>query len=317
LRIDFAEALLADQDYSIIIDGLRDCLGAPLPLVRVECITPPLHEPNLVCINEVLFNPPSGCPPFIEILNYSGFSVNSDQLAITGSFGTMPISISRTLPPNGIMAITPAPITLSAHFPHVALSACHRHDMRAPDRNADLLTLHTDRGTVLDSASYNDNMHHPALSDTRGISLERISPLMDGKDPGSWRSAAELSGWATPGSSNSQSISMPTGSSDPFTIENDVFSPDGDGYKDEVIIHFNSNAAGSIAWAYIADQTGRLVRSLSGHILAGTSSFLVWDGSDQNGVVRSPGLYLILIEIIGENGRSEVFKEPVVLAGGL
>jgi hypothetical protein len=116
---------------------------------------------------------------------------------------------------------------------------------------------------------------------------------------------------------NSQSSAMPTPSEGFFTIENEIFSPDGDGFEDELIVHFNTQASGQVVKAFIADLAGQMVRSLSGHTLIGSSTILAWDGADQIGTIRPPGPYLLMIEIIGADGRSDFFREAVVLAGGL
>ena len=90
----------------------------------------------------------------------------------------------------------------------------------------------TDRaGQVVDRAVYSDAMHLELLDDPMGISLERVSVERSGIDPDNWHSAASISGYATPGSKNSQSADL-LESGKLLRVDPEVFSPDNDGYQD-------------------------------------------------------------------------------------
>jgi len=316
LTIETIEPLKPDHHYSISIRGLLDCKGREISQQLLGVMTPSLAPNTQAIINEILADPESGCPTFIEIMNHSSSqSINAHHLALTGNFGTIPFDIERTIPPGCIIAFSKSPETLRQYFPTHNKKSIHQYDIGTLDRNNNLIILHTSSGQVLDSASYNVEYHHPAISETKGVALERISPLINGNKRDAWQSASESSGWATPGTTNSQSFTHPVAFDDIFVLESEVFSPDGDGFEDLLIVHLSPSVAGRILNAQVLDFSGRLLRRVSEYILAGNNTLIVWNGTNEAGLVLRPGPYLLHIELIHNNGRSVHYKQPIVLAG--
>ena len=84
------------------------------------------------------------------------------------------------------------------------------------------------------------------------------------------------------------------------TIANPVFSPDGDGYKDEAEIKLKSNEV--VVWeGSILDSSGEVVISTSSNK---TTSLIVWDGNNEEGVELSNGNYTLIATFTDVAGNS-------------
>ena len=61
---------------------------------------------------------------------------------------------------------------------------------------------------TIDSFDFNESNHSPLLSETRGVSLERISFAGPSNDSNNWFSSSQTEGFATPGYLNSQASGL-------------------------------------------------------------------------------------------------------------
>ncbi|HHH50463.1 MAG TPA: hypothetical protein ENK52_05755, partial [Saprospiraceae bacterium] len=136
-------------------------------------------------------------------------------------------------------------------------------------------------------------------------------------DANNWHSAAKTAGYATPGYVNSQFIQQNNSADELISLENKTFSPDGDGFKDFLLIHFNADQAGYLANIKIFDANGRLVKDFLHNELLGTSANFKWDGTTNEGIKARLGIYIIWIELFQPNGELRQLKRTCVVAGQL
>jgi gliding motility-associated-like protein len=123
-------------------------------------------------------------------------------------------------------------------------------------------------------------------------------------------------GFATPGLPNSQSKSV-TEIQDEITPEPKAFSPNGDGYNDELSIKFKFSKAGYIANVRIFDAIGKQMRFLvKNQSLAQEGSWL-WDGKSESGQRLNIGVYIILVEVFDQEGHTKIFKKTCTLTDRL
>ena len=78
-------------------------------------------------------------------------------------------------------------------------------------------------GEILDAFIYSEEMHFPLLTNTEGVSLERLSPNLSSDAADNWHSASSLVGFASPGYKNSINF-IESGSAASVKIEPEVFS---------------------------------------------------------------------------------------------
>jgi len=135
-----------------------------------------------------------------------------------------------------------------------------------------------------------------------GVSWERVSFEED-----IWLCCVSFRG-NTPGEKNS--VSTPYSTTLELSIQPNPFSPDGDGFEDEVIFRYTLPVRSNLT-IRIYDIQGRLIKTLvedepraSGEIL--------WDGrDDENKIVRA-GIYIIWAEAEGNSYSQK--KATVVVA---
>ena len=270
-----------------------------------------------IVFNELLFNPLPDCCDFLELVNISEKIIDASQL-FTASInhqtgdtsGIKCISQeSRCILPGSIYAFTTNPeIVVSAY---ISADSEHIHKVSSlssmPDDKGHLLLL--DRKLdVLDEVIYSEKMHHSLISDNEWISLEKVRPEMPSEKSQSWHSASESSGWGTPGAVNS--MWGPVNSSgDQIILSSRRITPDNDGNEDILLMDFNFEDPGNIISAAIFNETGSLILKLAENYLSGTEATLVWDGIDENGSLVQTGIYIILINIYNDKGKTGSFKK--------
>jgi flagellar hook assembly protein FlgD len=84
------------------------------------------------------------------------------------------------------------------------------------------------------------------------------------------------------------------------TVLNPVFSPNGDGLKDEVEIHFKSDSKVLWTGSIIDDQGNNLVSTSSDE----TTSLIIWDGTDKEGTGVDNGNYTLVATFTDAAGNS-------------
>jgi hypothetical protein len=304
-----------------IAAGLESCLGPPTTDAQsLPFGLPRKPAPGELIINEVLFEPQTGGSDFVELRNLSDKLINLERLVIQNTAketGNTSQLVERPLLvfPGEQAVITGSPQDILDRYfvprPELLLANA------LPTLEADTgnVTVYFE-GVMIDSFNYSDDYHFPLLSDTRGVSLERISPQAPTQEPGNWHSGASTVGFATPTGENSQF--QDPGQALPenlIRIANKRLSPDGDGFEDVLLIDYETAEPGFVANIRILDHQGREVRYLVRNQLLANRGQFQWDGTDSNGEKARIGIYVVWIELFNPEGDVQRSKESIVLAG--
>jgi hypothetical protein len=292
-----------------------------------------------IVINEILYEPSDlGWSPrvdFIELLNRSGRPLDLNgfyvqQRAASQSAGdSTRVAYNPTiLEPGGyglFFAVPPSTPTnagaLSRLFPALdgepptaVILGRRRGGFSIPSRRT-CLSLMSPAAIEVDYVCYDPGWHHPHLSDTRGISLERI----DADNPSTaqnWTSSTDASG-ATPATRNSVAISgQPGESARPgLTIAPNPFSPDRDGVDDTARIEYRLVSRRALVRVRIYDSLGKRVRTLIPGRASAGSGVTLWDGLDDRQAALPVGIYVVLLDAVdSDSAQTEVYKSALVLA---
>ena len=162
-------------------------------------------------ITEVLFNPYPEGTDFVEIYNNSEHEVDLSGLYLATRDETNALkqisqfsSVQRYLPVGAYLALTKSPEGVQ-RFYRSACNSCFLQMEKfptLPDESGCVVLLDQEQ-TVIDEMNYSDGMHHPFITETEGISLERISFGVPASRKENWQSASKSVGFATPGYKNS------------------------------------------------------------------------------------------------------------------
>ena len=288
LLLLFQEALPKSQVIDVSLSWSADCWGNQsnyqTSLIRYE-------EPTLgeLCINEILFDPPSNGSDFIEIYNSSNKYLRLAQCSIGNGQVSYPIT-KQAIGPQEHLALCPDTVFLKDYYPHTNTKQIAIQALPFFYNDSGTCALYCN-GLLLDQLNYAHTWHSPLLTDTEGVSLERLDTKMPTQSAQNWFSAAQNIGFATPGSANSQQLGSKQKGA--LYLVNPEFSPDQDGYHDFLEIHYELPAPNMLVQATIFTVGGQLVKQLCSNELFGTSGLLIWDGSTEYGSIANTGIYIL------------------------
>lgn len=320
----FGNHLFPYITYSVtVMHTLQDCVGNKLDFnASTDFALPQTADSFDVILNEILFDAPDGISEFIELYNRSNKVIDLAQFSIA-LLDMENDSITRQIPLK-----TNSFLLFPGHCVAITCDADHMTDFlnlldyssiaeytalfTLPDKEGEIVLLGNSSQTI-DKFHYSSHMHSEFLSETEGISLERISVDEPTNEANNWYSAASTAGFATPGYENSQA-SVPATESDNITLAPVVFSPDGDGTDDAAVLSLISGDAGFIANICIYDAQGTKIKTLASGALLGTETVMVWDGSRNDNTLADMGIYVIYIELFNQKGTVKKYRKVITLA---
>lgn len=270
-----------------------------------------------VLINEVLFDPILGGSDYVEIVNNSNSSFDIYNYLIAdydnGISNYKKIDQHYILSPGEFALLTEdSSQIINDYFTNDPATFIQMDLPTYPNDSATIYILNPD-SILLDKFSYTSDMHFELIKDSEGVSLERV--LLNNYSTNSnliWHSAAESVGWGTPGETNSQYY-LSTISNSIFSVLNDVFSPDSDGFEDLAIFTYKFKLPGKVGNASVFDNQGRLIKKILNNELLSTNGEFTWDGINQYGQKAAIGIYLVYFECFSNNGDILNFKETITL----
>ncbi len=266
-----------------------------------------------VIINEVMANPIPGCPEWIELFVpnienicldrwfiFDGEGNQSDCLS--GSSDLFSSSqyyiISESASIQNQFYDIQVPVLVPEHFPNL-------------NNVGDSVFLVDPAGHCIDNMTYTQDQVRDS-----GVSLERIRDAGLSLDRNNWLPSTNPQG-ATPGSINSVNVDSMV-SKISLTVSPDPFSPDGDGFDDQVYINYRIPTELARVRLMFFDVRGRCIRTMLNGDLSGSRRTLAWNGLDESGMPARMGIYILYFEVIDDrNGKIWQEKRRVVLARAL
>ena len=311
--------------YSLRVSGnFRDCPGNLSDSNHVVRFAFP--EPVVkgdVVINEILFHPMEYGSDFVEIYNCSQKILNMKDWRIAEGDYEAPENILSNeqitdepflLFPGDYLAMSEDPDGIFRVYPgenkYTIINVPDLPDFNSTEGE---VVLQGPDGNRLDEFIYTEELHYPLLTNTAGVSLERLSAFLPGDAEENWHSASSLNAYATPGYKNSNFISE-TGMNQATKLEPKVFSPDNDGVDDLLFIHLEETNEQLSGEVLIYNTDGKLIRTLAQHYLFGTQSILVWDGTSDMHERVDAGMYIVYGDFFSAEGSRDRFKKVCAVA---
>jgi hypothetical protein len=270
-----------------------------------------------ILFNEILFNPLPDEPDFIEFYNCSEKIINPSDLLL--------VSVNDELhDTSSVVLVCPENHCLLPRNYNVItsdkLALLRRYSSSDPDKIFEIPSLPSmpdDKGHLIlfnrslekiDEVYYDEKMHYPLLAENEGISLEKISTNGNSADKTLWHSASESSGWGTPGSPNSVLVEHQY-KVDKIHLSSTKITPDNDGNEDFLVIDFKLEGLGNVISIDVFDETGRFVKKIADNFLAGPEASIVWNGTAEDEKLVGTGIYILLITVFDDTGKSEKLKK--------
>ena len=320
VKMKFNAEIQRGKVYMLNIgENITDCSGNNVEVnTQIRFGIGVQAEYNDLAINELLFNPYSGGSDFVELYNRSDKVIDLKDLWIsnTNDDGSVKDSyqitnISRLILPQEYSAISTDIADLYNHY-----TIEHSENLY---KVAKMPSMPDDKGTIIitgrafdtiDIVSYNKSQHYRLLSSQDGVSLERINYDVPASDLSNWHSAAQDAGFATPGYVNSQFHEIGEIESQ-ISLSSEVFSPDNDGYEDQLVITYSLDVAGYSGTIAVYSSNGRLVQTLVNNRSLGSVGNIVWDGFDAQNRLCPAGIYIVYVELFNLEGKKIIEKHVV------
>ena len=304
--------------YSLgLPNDLEDFAGNRIQKRNFNFGMPEQVSPGDVLFNELLFNPFPGDPDYIELFNNSEKIIDASRLqlvSVSDASGdtseTATVSDEkRCIMPHSYYAITTDPEIISERY----FSANKDYLFRT----GNLPSMPDDKGHVvlydreldkIDEVFYNEKMHFSLLSSFEGVALEKTLPQNKSEESAYWHSATENSGWGTPGAPNSV-LRDTLPASDKVALSSTKITPNNDGSEDFLNIRMNLNGSGNVVSITVFDEVGNYVRKIATNLYTGAEASFIWDGTTDDGSYVRTGIYIILITLYNDTGKTERWKK--------
>jgi hypothetical protein len=279
-------------------------------------IVEPGYPRQTLVINEIMYDPDSDNSEYVEFYNISSDYVDVDNWKFEDENENVNklIDTSFIIPPQEYFVLIADSSTV-IKFNLFDFKYKNVLDVSSLGlvNTGELILLKDKRGNVIDSVFYSDKWNNKNIASTKGKSLERINPNLNGNDPLNWSTSVNSLG-GTPGKTNSI-FSENLNISASLTINPNPFSPDNDGFEDFTVINYNLSQPIAQVRIKIFDSKGRLVRTLLNNQASGSNGSVIFDGLDDSGKALRMGIYIIFLEALNDNsGVVETVKSVVVVA---
>lgn len=308
VMLTLGEPLQPSVIYTLRVREAADCLGNRWEEEAIPVALPEPPAPGDIVLNEILFDPQVGGKDFLEFVNRSEKVLQISDLSLSNGEQQEAISNSLLLFPGELFALSEEPEDVLARYPcpHPERLLFNELPTFGPDTGTVLLLYAQFPDTqllVIDSFRYDKDYHHPLLKERKGVSLERQRPELGSTDRHNWQSAAENWGFATPTGQNSQFFeSSFSDTVSFFQLEHPTFSPDGDGHRDVLRIHYRTDHPGYLLQAAVFDAAGRPVAMLARNESLGQEGLIGWTGSSGGNRPAPSGVYVLLLEAFHPEG---------------
>lgn len=318
LNAPMSEGLVYSLSMS---DGIRDCVGNSPKTKEFKFGVPHKLEAGNVVINEVLFDASEYVPEFIELYNRSGQVIELQHcyLGVFGNEDTEPgkqgvlSTANFQLVPGGHYVFTEnKKLLLNAFTSILERNVVELSNWPSLPNSGGSIGLYNHKGAEMDRVPYADDMHFQLLSNTKAVSLERLSPDKNGVLEKNWHSASSVRGYATPTEINSQFIGNEE-LEEKVTIKPKQISPNNDGYQDIIQVVCKFSKPGYLVHVRIYNRAGTLVETLANNDVAGTDGAYTWDGLGSAGQRLPMGYYIIVVEALHPEGDKAFSKEAILM----
>lgn len=323
VKMKFTQSFSKGTIYTIsVMDSIMDCAGNKVAEYNsCRFAIPDSAVAKDVIINEVLYDPKGDGADFVELYNRSEKTIDLKNLKLTNRKGASLSDNIKTITTDGYLLFPEEFVVLTTSIENIQ-TTYYTPNKRAFVEMTSMPTYSNDTGDVvlvdkwvnlIDDMSYSSDMQFPLLVTVDGVTLERISYERDSKDILNWHSASEIVGFATPAYKNSQH-SEAIASNANLSISPDIFSPDNDGYNDNLNITYKFNKPGYSTSISLYNSKGILVRKLIQNQMLGIEGTISWDGLSDAREKAPIGIYIIYLEAFDLDGDIIKIKKPCVVA---
>jgi len=311
--LDLESEIISGTVYTVCLNDISDFSGNTNQSTCIDISFIEDPKPGELIVNEILADPFSGEEDFVEIFNTTDKILSLEHVQLANLDKDEMVSLeSQTITAGAYMVFTESTNSLVDNY--IVLFPENIIEQSIPsynisDGNVSLIFDDGIDNMILDSFDYKDDFHFELLDITKGVSLERLDSSSETNNPQNWHSCSQIAGFATPGYTNSQAIAF-NPITEKFALNDHIFSPNGDGDQDLLIINYSFEKPGYLVDLNIYDESGYLVKNLERSLLPSTEGFVQWNGIDDEGNLSNLGVYIL--HISGFHPDGDVMNEKLL-----
>lgn len=261
-------------------------------------------DPGLI-ISEIMFNPMTGSPEWIELYNAGQFPIglNGWQIRDASAKQTAIITSNLLFGPGDYIAVTDDAEQLKVFY-RAIFRVIETETFPALNNDGDSINLVSPTSGIIETVAYDGKW-----SRTKGISIERID-VQGNTEIENWTVSAAPAG-ATPGKPNSIDISKVTPKI-AISVSHDPYDPSIHGGDCNIAVKLPFPTGRVTLSLY--DKYGRRVRDLVQGAERGTQFTETWNGKNNSGEMLPTGIYIINVRAISSRtGQKSSAKTTVTL----
>lgn len=305
--------------YRLDAFSAKDLAGNDLLFDNVRIAIAEDIDINALIINELMVNSSSSNGDYVEVYNRGNEAFDLKQLyygrIVDGILRecNRVVDYSRLIFPEDCIVICKDSLAIvekyEPEFPFLVVS-----NSKFPNLPQDgVFALCLADGTIVDCVAYSQKMHSDLIADPHDVALERIMTAGNSSDQSNWTSAAGLYGFATPTMRNSQNRDGVIGTQNEIEMTTRIFTPNGDGIDDEMIVSFKLGDCEWNATMTIFSSAGLPVCRPYNNRPMPASGQLLWNGTNEDGQLQAPGTYIVLISLYQNAGKTRQWKRSCVI----
>ena len=314
IQLTYAENFSSGINYQLAINDIVDISGNAAPELTYTFSVSEKPIAGDLVINEILFDPLVNGKDFVELLNVSDKLLNLEGMQISNTDKVNNISTIEgeiTLEPGEIIAFSEDILSTIEDYQPVDFRL-QENDLPSFNQDMGNVTLFTEAGELIDSFNYTEDMHISLLSNTKGVSLERVFAESASVEA-NFTSGVKSTNFATPGYENANSRDGSATFDGVLNVENDVFSPNGDGDEDQLIITLNFPDNSYLATIDIYNINGQRIKSLINNQVTAPMDIVRWDGTLDDGGKAYVGHYIVVLKAFRTDGETLYDKKHIKL----
>jgi len=312
ITLHFNSTFENGQPQEITINNLKNCKDETIP-IQLEFLHSEIPKLGELAINEIVQKSKSGVQ-FIELKNISNksFSINKIYLGIfkNGNLSKILKSESyKILNPNDFIVYTNDTILINEY------TILNKSKVEYVDFT---LTKEFEIGILNELGELIEKLESSFLKEEENInpypyaSWERVSTQIDISTPNNWLKAGLNANYGTPTAENS-SVNN-SDQKDEIVFSTKIIKPNSI-YVEENTLEISTNLT-SDNWILninLIDRNGNLIDRLYQNMPISSKGKLYWNGKAKTGKSLDEDLYIIIVELLNQNGVSKIIRKPIVI----
>jgi hypothetical protein len=288
--------------WDLRLENWHDCHGQTLPPSSRKMASGRAARPKDLYFNEIYFRPANGGTSYFELYNPQNEAIDLSSLRIGAAnsdwlpLQAIPLSDwPSVILPKQHLVFTRDTSLLQADFGPIPIqNRWQLNSWPTLNQSGGRLVLLDQAGQLIDRVLFHDSLHHPLLSDARGIALE----LPEGQPEQPFGSAqSNLRG--SPGRPNTRQAPPPSPKNELLLTPN-IIRPQA---LESMLIRYQTDEEVMVQ-IELRDAYGALLQILQPATWVTGPLEVVWEGTDAQGNLLPSGQYLIRLQYFDKKGSS-------------